>query len=269
MNILKTSSIGIVYDKTNKLALKYVEKLKKFLHITPLSKNSSNIDLIITIGGDGTMLHSIHKFIHLNTKFYGINTGSFGFLMNRVEINKCNSTNNILTILNHIEEVLIFPLEMKAINTKNKIFHALAINEVSLFRQTYQTTQLEISINNELQLKNFVGDGIMVSTPAGSTAYNLSVGGPILPINSNLLALTPISPFRPRRWKGALISNTSKISIKISDPKKRPANAVADFLEVKDVKQIHVNPSTDISIRLLFDKNQNFEARTIKEQFLY
>ena len=128
---------------------------------------------------------------------------------------------------------------------------------------------MEIAINNKVQLKNFVGDGIMLSTPAGSTAYNLSVGGPILPINSNLLALTPISPFRPRRWKGALLPNDSEVSIKILNSKKRAVSAVADFLEIRDVKQVSIKSSTKIAIKLLFDKDQNFEKKIIKEQFLY
>ena len=158
---------------------------------------------------------------------------------------------------------------MEVTNIKDRTFKALAINEASLFRQSYQTAQMEIAINNKVQLKNFVGDGIMLSTPAGSTAYNLSVGGPILPINSNLLALTPISPFRPRRWKGALLPNDSEVSIKILNSKKRAVSAVADFLEIRDVKQVSIKSSTKIAIKLLFDKDQNFEKKIIKEQFLY
>ena len=269
MEISKNSNIGIVCDHNNKLVLKYTEQLKNILQIKQLSKKSSNIDLIIAIGGDGTMLHSIHKFRHLNTKFYGINTGTFGFLMNELKVNQCRNIDALLKTLNHTEEVLIFPLEMEVTNIKDRTFKALAINEASLFRQSYQTAQMEIAINNKVQLKNFVGDGIMLSTPAGSTAYNLSVGGPILPINSNLLALTPISPFRPRRWKGALLPNDSEVSIKILNSKKRAVSAVADFLEIRDVKQVSIKSSTKIAIKLLFDKDQNFEKKIIKEQFLY
>ena len=269
MRILKNSNIGIVYDHSNKLALEYTNRIKSILQIKQLSTKSSNIDLIIAIGGDGTMLHSIHKFKHLNTKFYGINTGTFGFLMNKLKVDPNQSIENLLNILNHTDEVSIFPLEIEVTNIKNKIFKALAINEASLFRQSYQTAQMNISINNKLQLENFVGDGIMVSTPAGSSAYNLSVGGPILPINSNLLALTPISPFRPRRWKGALLPNDYKISIKILNPTKRAVSAVADFFEIRDVKYVYIKSSTKMSIKLLFDKDQNFEKKIIKEQFLH
>lgn len=265
MTVLADSKIGIVHDKDNKLSLKYVEKIKKFLNATILSKNTTSIDLIVTIGGDGTMLHSIHNFKHLNAPFYGINTGSVGFLMNKVQI---NNKRNLLKILNNTDKISIFPLHMETINTANKKFQALAINEVSLFRQTHQTTKMKVLVNNKTQFKNFVGDGIMLSTPAGSTAYNLSAGGPILPITSNLLALTPISPFRPRRWKGALLSNHSQITIKILDHKKRPVSAVADFMEIRDIKKIHIKSSNDKAVELLFDKNQNFEERTIKEQFL-
>jgi len=269
IEILKNSNVGIVHDPNNELASNYAKQLKTFLPIKPLSKKSSSIDLIIAIGGDGTMLHAVHTFRHLTTKFYGINTGTFGFLMNKLKVNQYKNADSLLKVLNHTEEVSIFPLEMEVINIKNKKFKALAINETSLFRQSYQTAQMEIAINNKVQLKNFVGDGIMISTPAGSTAYNLSVGGPILPINSNLLALTPISPFRPRRWKGALIPNDSEISIKILNPTKRSVSAVADFLEIRDVKQVFIKSSPKASITLLFDKDQNFEEKTIKEQFLY
>lgn len=269
MEISKHSNIGIVCDKNNELALSYAKKLITLLPAKILSTTSSNVDLIISIGGDGTMLHSVHKFRHLNSKFYGINTGSVGFLMNELNINKHKTTNSLLKILNHTEEVLIYPLEMEVIDINNKNFKALAINEVYLFRESYQTAQMEISINNKAKLKSFVGDGIILSTPAGSTAYNLSAGGPILPIDSNLLALTPISPFRPRRWKGALLTNESEISIKILHPKNRPVSAVADFLEIRDVKKISIKSSKDISIKLLFDKNQNFEEKITKEQFLY
>jgi NAD+ kinase len=269
MENLKTSSIGIIHDINSKLASKYANQLKSFLHFKNLSNDSSDINLIIVIGGDGTMLHTIHKFKNLNTKFYGINTGDFGFLMNKLAINQCKSLKNFLRILNYTDEILITPLEMSVTNTENKKFEALAINEISLFRHSHQASQIEISINNKLQLKKLIGDGVIVSTPAGSTAYNFSAGGPILPINSNLLALTPINPFRPRRWKGALIPNDSKISINILDHKKRPVNAVADFFEIRDVKKISIKSSKKIKIKLLFDKDQNFEKKTIEEQFLY
>ena len=273
MKISIISNIGIVHSMDNKLALKHAKQFKKLLPVKLLSETKNKkfvkVDLIVVIGGDGAMLHSVHSFRHLKAPFYGINTGNFGFLMNEPKANQYKTATNLLNILNHTEKVSIFPLKMEAVNIKNKKFKALAMNEISIFRQTYQASQMEISVNNKVQLKSFIGDGLMVSTPAGSTAYNLSVGGPILPIDSNLLALTPISPFRPRRWKGALLPNDSEVSIKILNPKTRPISAVADFLEIRDIKQISIKSSSDTPITLLFDKDQNFEGKIIKEQFLY
>lgn len=220
-----------------------------------------NPDVIIVVGGDGTMLHTIHKYMSLNIPFYGINAGHIGFLMNKPTANALRSS------LDDSKIVTIHPLEMQVHTVNNAQIVALAVNEVSLLRQTHQSAKLKIMINGQTQMPELVSDGVLVSTPAGSTAYNLSAGGPILPIGSNLLALTPISPFRPRRWHGALISKNAEVSIEVIDQEIRPVSAVADFFEVRDISKVTIREKSNIAINLLFNKDQSLEDRVINEQF--
>jgi NAD+ kinase len=229
---------------------------------------SKKLDLIIVIGGDGTMLHTIHNFMHLNVPFYGINAGHIGFLMNSdFDINNVTKA-KFLDNLENSKRVEIPPLQMLVETTKGEQISTLAINEVSLLRQTHQSAKLAVKINNKLQMEELVCDGILVATSAGSTAYNLSAGGPILPIGSNLLALTPISAFRPRLWRGALLPHNSKITIEVLESNKRPVSAVADFHETRNVISVTVSECADKTISLLFDPNHSLEDRVIKEQFL-
>jgi NAD+ kinase len=224
-------------------------------------------DLIIVIGGDGTMLHAIHQLMDLNVAFYGINTGHIGFLMNQVPNNKVTGKSFLATLSNS-KPVTIHPLEMIAETKDHKKIKALAINEVSILRETHQSAKLTIKINNKTQMKELISDGIMVATPAGSTAYNLSAGGSILPISSNLLALTPINPFRPRRWHGALLPHSTKITIDVNDSDKRPVNVVADFNEVRKIISVTVKEQYKKTITLLFNSANSLEDRVAKEQFL-
>ncbi len=225
-------------------------------------------DLIIVIGGDGFMLHAIHDYMNLNIPFYGINAGHIGFLMNdTLDIKKFNK-DKFLYSLYRSKAVKISPLQMIAQTADKREILALAINEVSLLRESHQSAKFTIKINNKTQMKELVSDGVMVATPAGSTAYNLSAGGTILPISSNLLALTPISPFRPHRWHGALLPRNSKITINVIDHIKRPVSAVADFYEVRDITSVVIKEKPDKTITLLFNSGHSFEDRVSGEQFV-
>ena len=222
----------------------------------------ANIDLIIVLGGDGFILHCLHSYMHLGIPIYGMNCGSIGFLLNNFD------DFDLINRINHAAKTIIHPLEMTAKLTDGEIIKHLAINEVSIFRKTSQAAKIKITIDNEERIAELVCDGVLVATPAGSSAYNASVNGPIMPIGSNILALTPISPFRPRRWRGALLPHTATIELTILDQENRQVNAVADFLEVSSVTSVTIKERRDIAIALLFDPNHSLEERIIKEQFL-
>jgi len=264
--IHKIKNILAISDKT-KASHQFLDLLSAKFNIINTDENQPiKPDAIVVIGGDGMMLHSVHQHMQLNVPFYGIKTGNLGFLMNDInplEISSKDLANNIENA-NHIS---VHPLSMCATDINDQKHSALALNEVSLLRQTHQAAKIRIYINKALQMKSLVSDGVIVSTPAGSTAYNLSAGGPILPISANLLALTPISPFRPRRWNGALIDSNSEITIEVIDPTKRPVSATADFHEIRDIKEVSVNVAKN-KIKLLFNKSQSFEERIFKEQFI-
>ena len=245
----------IVADKNNQSA-----KLKKVIlkKIKPYSFAKSN--LIIVIGGDGFMLETLKKYKKYKKPFYGINSGNYGFLMNKFS-EKTNYNN-----LNKERLVTISPLEMR-VKTKSKTPKKfIAINEISVLRQSRQAASLTISNGKKKIIKHLISDGVLVSTPAGSTAYNLSVHGPILSIDSNQLSVCPISPFRPRRWKGKIVSDKSEITIKNLNPIKRPISAVADNIEVRNAKSIIVNTSKKIKFNLLFDKNRSLQKKIKIEQ---
>ncbi len=220
-------------------------------------------DAIVALGGDGLMLQTLHRFMHDRIPIYGMNRGSVGFLTNEYR------EDDLPGRIARAETEAIHPLAMTAIDSAGRQHKALAINEVSVFRQTHQAAKLQISIDGHVRLKELVCDGVLVATPAGSTAYNLSAYGPILPINSPLLALTPISAFRPRRWRGALLPNRARITILALDTDKRPVSAVADNVETRDVVSIEVAEARQIELQMMFDPGHSLDERILSEQFRY
>jgi NAD+ kinase len=219
-------------------------------------------DIIVALGGDGFMLQSLHAFIESALPIYGMNFGSVGFLMNEY------LKNNLHERLEAAEPAHIHPLRMKAFSGGGEKT-AIAFNEVSLLRQTRQAAKLRIVLDGKVRLEELVCDGILVSTPAGSTAYNLSSHGPILPINAHLLTMTPLSPFRPRRWRGALLPHDAKIRFDILQHERRPVSAVADDFEVRDVERIEIAEDRKISVTMLFDAGHSLDERILTEQFVY
>ena len=245
----------IISDK-NKKSL----KIKSFL-LNKINKISNlKSQLTIVIGGDGFMLQTLKKNKDSSKLFYGINSGNYGFLMNKFSHEK--TINN----LSKAKMIIIYPLEMKIKNKQGLIKKSLAINEVSILRQSRQAASLSIKVGSKLIIKKLVSDGVLVSTPAGSTAYNLSAHGPILNLDSNKLAVTPISPFRPRRWRGKIISDKSKVIIKNLDSIKRPISAVADNFEVRNAKIISIKSNKKIIFDLLYDNNNSLYKKIKIEQ---
>ena len=239
---------------------KFSKKIKNFLLKSLLNFSIKKSNLIIVIGGDGFMLSMLKKYQRFNKPFYGINSGNYGFLMNKF------STKKNLKNLNKNRKVTISPL-MMIVRTKNKkIKKSLAINEISILRQSRQTASLSILNSSKPIIKKLVSDGVIISTPAGSTAYNLSVHGPILSIDSNKLAISPISPFRPRRWKGKIISDKSKILIKNLNTNKRPISAVADNFEVRNAEVIKIQSNKKLKFTLIFDSNRSLQKKIKLEQ---
>ena len=220
------------------------------------------VDLVIAIGGDGLMLKVLHSFEDSKISVYGINCGTIGFLMNS------NPKDKIIEKINNAEISQINPIRMNAVDVNDRKFSHIAINEVALLRQTNQASKINIEINQQERLAMLVADGVMVATPAGSTAYNSSVGGPIIPFGAEILALTAISPFRPRKWSGALLPANSKIKFNVIDPKTRAVSATADSREVRNVKQVEVFQDLSIKFQILFDPNHSLEERIIQEQFI-
>ena len=229
--------------------------LKNIKKNKPLKKN-----LVIVIGGDGFMLKTIKRNRHSAKLFYGINSGDYGFLMNKF------SSKNTIKNLSKAKMISISPLEMKVKNKSGVERKSIAINEVSVLRQSRQAASLSISSGKKTIIKRLISDGVLISTPAGSTAYNLSVHGPILSLNSKKLSISPISPFRPRRWKGKIISDKSIVRIKNLNPKKRPISAVADNLEFRNAKNITIKTNKKIKFNLLYDSNRSLQKKIIIEQ---
>lgn len=224
--------------------------------------STKDADVIIALGGDGFMLSTLHQFIEDEKPVYGMRRGTVGFLMNRY------SGDDLLERLVRSQVTTLHPLKMLATTTNGEHYEALAINEVSLLRQTRQSSRIGIAINGQDKIQQLVGDGIMLATPAGSTAYNLSAHGPVLPLGSEILALTPISPFRPRRWKGAIIPSHAHVKFSVQDCQKRPVSATADNFEVRDVDSVEVFEDKSVALKLLFDPDHNLEDRIINEQFI-
>jgi NAD+ kinase len=244
-----------VFDTTTKS-----KKLKK--NILRYNKNHSvkKSDTIIVAGGDGFMLRTMKKYYKFEKPFYGINCGMIGFLMNKY------ISSNLIEKINKSKLIIINPLEIKVKNFFGKKRSFLAINDLSLFRQSKQTAFLNLKINKKNLIKKLIGDGILVSTPAGSTAYNLSIHGPILSLNSKKIAITSISPFRPRRWKGKIVSDRTKIFITNLDPKKRPVAAVADNNEIRNVIKVNISVNKKIKFKLLFNSNESLSKKIKLEQ---
>lgn len=218
---------------------------------------------IIALGGDGFMLQTQHEYMNSTLPIYGMNKGTVGFLMNEYK------PDNLKQRVTRALKSKIRPLAMRATDMDGNIHESIAINEVSLLRQSYQAASLSITTDGKERLQALVCDGVLVATPAGSTAYNLSAHGPILPLGAPLLALTPVSPFRPRRWRGALLPNTVEVVIKVNDPKKRPVNAVADHTEIKSVTEVSIKLDTENSGLILFDPDHSWDDRILAEQFQY
>jgi NAD+ kinase len=224
---------------------------------------AAKADVIVALGGDGMMLQTMHRHLNSRIPIYGMNRGSVGFLLNDYDEMK------LVERLEAAETTVIHPLRMTAHDRRKATHEALAINEVSLFRQIYQAAKLKIAVDGKVRLDELICDGVLVSTPAGSTAYNLSAHGPILPINAPLLAMTPISPFRPRRWRGALLPNDATVMIEVLEPDKRPVSAVADHTEFRDVMRVEVVEESGIDIFMMFDPGHTLAERIVSEQFGY
>jgi len=217
--------------------------------------------VVVALGGDGFMLETLHRTLYAPRPIYGMNRGSLGFLMNDF------AEEGLLERINAAERAVIHPLSMTVIDAQRRNHRALAINEVSMLRQTRQTAKLRLSIDGTVRMEELVCDGVLVATPAGSTAYNLSAHGPIIPLTAQVLALTPISAFRPRRWRGALLPHTARVTVEVMEADKRPVSAVADNFEVRDVAEVHISENRDLNLTMLFDAGRSLEERVLAEQF--
>jgi NAD+ kinase len=224
---------------------------------------AATADVVVALGGDGLMLQTLHRHMNTATPIYGMHRGTVGFLMNDF------SEDGLHERLAAAQTTVIHPLLMRAHGPDGDVREYHAINEVSLFRQTYQAARLRILIDGQVRLPELVSDGVLLATPAGSTAYNLSAQGPIIPINAPLMALTPISPFRPRRWRGALLPDSAQVTIEVLEADKRPVAAVADHDEVRGVRSVDIRTNHGISIHMLFDPGHSLDERILREQFGY
>ncbi len=256
MSSQRFQHIAFVASHTPEAREAYARLEKRYGNADP-----TKADVIVALGGDGLMLQTLHKFMKSGKPIYGMHRGTVGFLMN--EFVEESLTERLANA--HI--TIIHPLLMQARDAQGRAHEHRAINEVSLFRQSAQAAHLRIMIDGQERLAELIADGVLVATPAGSTAYNLSAQGPIIPINAPLLALTPISPFRPRRWRGALLPNKAKVTIEVMDADKRPVAAVADHDEVRSVRRVDIAMDHTISINMLFDPGHNLDERILREQF--
>lgn len=226
------------------------------------AKKSDKFDYIIVLGGDGLMLRALHEYMGSSTAFFGINCGSVGFLLNEKA-----PSGNLLARLEQANEVELHPLQIQATDAHGNEFELLAVNEAAITRQGHQSAKLHIKINGRIRLEELAGDGVIIATPAGSSAYNFAAHGPIVPIESKLLLLTPISPFRPKRWHGAIIPDDSEICIENQHSHSRPVKLSADFQEISDIISIKVHQRKDIKLKLLFDLDNNLKEKMLNEQF--
>ena len=254
---MSTQSIGLEASDAQAAQAALKELAKRYNPVAP-----DQADVIVALGGDGFMLETLHKHMRRGVPIYGMHRGSVGFLMNGY------SAEGLVERIARARPVRVRPLAMVARDQAGEAHHALAINEVSLLRQSRQTAKLRVSIDGLVQIDELMADGLIVATPVGSTAYNLSAHGPIIPLGAGVLALTPISAFRPRRWRGALLPHAARVRIDILEAEKRPVSATADFTEVRGVAAVEMCESADITLTMLFDPEHNLEERVLKEQFL-
>ena len=259
---MTSHKIACVADNSPK-AQAALREIQKHYDVVELTKRRMNAEAIVVLGGDGFMLQTLHSHMKMKLPFYGINCGTVGFLMNEHILDELDKR------IAHARPITLYPLHMYARKANGKVVQALAFNEVSLFREGRQAAKIRVAIDHVVRLKELICDGVMVATPAGSTAYNFSAGGPIIPLGANVMALTPLVPFRPRRWGGALLSHTSSVNFSILEHKKRPVAAVADFTEIEDVTEVVVAEQRKSGVTLLFDPEHNLAERIIKEQFTY
>jgi NAD+ kinase len=250
--------IAFVASRTDEAQAALAKMQERYAEV-PLDK----AQIIVALGGDGFMLRTLHRHMQLNLPVYGMKLGTIGFLMNQFR------TDGLLERVVAAQATTLRPLVMLASSESGSSSTSLAINEVSLLRQTKQAAHIRVSLNGVVKIEELVCDGILVSTPAGSTAYNLSAHGPILPLGSQVLAMTPISPFRPRRWRGAILRAETEVKFEVLDPYKRPVSATADSNEVRDVIEVVVRESREQTMNLLFDPEHNLEDRILNEQFAY
>lgn len=254
--------IACLADDTPKAQSAYKELAARYDFLSIAGKRTKP-DVIVVLGGDGFMLQVLHRYMHRKIPVYGMNCGSVGFLLNSY------NPQNLAERIKEARHAVMHPLAMYARTIDGKERQELAINEVSLFRESRQAAKIRVTIDHVVRVQELIADGILVSTPAGSTAYNFSAGGPILPLTAQMLPLTPIAPFRPRRWRGALLNHQSSITFEILEAEKRPVSAVADFTEVRDVISVSVFEDRNTTLELLFDPEHNLEERITKEQFSF
>lgn len=251
----ETHSIGFAASGTDAAQAAYAELTATYDFVAP-----EEADVIIALGGDGQMLRTLHSHLDHDVPVFGMNCGSVGFLLNEYRLE------DLPQRIADAQEVVIHPLAMSAHTESGAHLEAYAFNEVSLLRQTHQSAKLEITVDGVPRISELIADGVMVATPAGSTAYNLSAGGPIIPLDANILALTPISPFRPMRWSGALLKSSSEVRVEVLEPHNRPVAAVADSTEIRHVRSVEIRESSR-QARLLFDKDAGFNERVMRLQF--
>jgi len=251
------------FDRIAFLASDSPEARKALGRLTKRHGNAdpASADVVVALGGDGHMLQILHRFVSTGMPIYGMNRGSVGFLMNDYEEGRLPER------LQAAELTVIHPLKMRVTGEDGKTSRAIAFNEVSMLRQRYQAAKLKIAVDGKTRLEELICDGVLLSTPAGSTAYNLSAHGPILPIESSLLALTPISAFRPRRWRGAVLPHNAKVTVTVLEPDKRPVAAVADHVEVRHVREVAIAEDRKRSVKILFDPGHSLAERVLNEQF--
>ena len=256
MSVPSPPRIAVVAADTEAAQLAREELCERYSCIPP-----ERAEIIIPLGGDGFMLESLHRFLSRDVRIFGMHRGSVGFLMNPYR------ADGLIERLAAAQPVVLHPLEMNAVCEQGTKCRAIAFNEVSLLRESRQAAKFQVSVDGVVRIDELMADGILVATPVGSTAYNLSAHGPIIPLGAGVLALTPISAFRPRRWRGALLPHQAKVTIEALETDKRPVSAVADFTEARDVVTVDVRENRDIAMTLLFDREFNLEERVLKEQF--